>query len=72
MNESAFFQDLAVLMVAAGLVSVVFTRFGWPKALGYILAGIVMSPHTWGGSFLLDTSSTNTIGQLGVDRKSVV
>ena len=66
MTESAFFQDLAVLMAAAGIVSVVFTRFGWPKAIGYILAGVLMSPYTWGGSFLADTSSTNTIGQLGV------
>ena len=66
MIESYFFQDLAVLMTAAGVVSVVFARLGWPKVLGYILAGVVMSPHTWGGSFLLDLSSTNTIGQLGV------
>ena len=66
MIETYFFQDLAVLMTAAGVVSVVFARLGWPKVLGYILAGVVMSPHTWGGSFLLDLSSTNTIGQLGV------
>ena len=66
MNESYFFQDLAVLMTAAGIVAVVFARLGWPKVLGYILAGVVMSPHTWGGSFLMDLSSTNTIGQLGV------
>ena len=66
MIETYFFQDLAVLMTAAGIVSVVFARLGWPKVLGYILAGVVMSPHTWGGSFLLDLSSTNTIGQLGV------
>ena len=66
MIETYFFQDLAVLMTAAGVVSAVFARLGWPKVLGYILAGVVMSPHTWGGSFLLDLSSTNTIGQLGV------
>ena len=66
MIETYFFKDLAVLMTAAGIVSVVFARLGWPKVLGYILAGVVMSPHTWGGSFLLDLSSTNTIGQLGV------
>ena len=66
MNEGAFFQDLAVLMVAAGLVAAVFARLGWPKVLGYILAGVVMSPNTWGGSFLQDLSSTNIIGQLGV------
>mgnify|MGYP004649851535 CR=1 FL=1 len=66
MIETYFFQDLAVLMTAAGVVSVVFARFGWPKVLGYILVGVVMSPYTWGGSFLRDLSSTSTIGQLGV------
>jgi len=66
MTESAFFQDLAILMAAAGLVGVVFSRLKWPKVLGYILAGVVMSEHTWGGSFLADAGSVRTIGQLGV------
>ena len=66
MSEGAFFHDLAVLMVAGGLVSAIFARFKWPKVIGYILAGILMSEHTWGGSFLRDPTSVNTIGQLGV------
>ncbi len=66
MNEGAFFQDLAVLMSVVGLVSIVFTKLGWPKVLGYLLAGVLMSGHTWGGSFLVDESSINTIGQLGI------
>ena len=66
MSESLFFQDLAVMMAAVGLVSIVFTRFGWPKVIGYILAGILMSEHTWGGSFLADPKSIGTIGQLGI------
>lgn len=66
MSETAFFQDLAMLMSVAGIVAVVFARFGWPKVLGYILAGIVMSRYTWGGSFLADEGSAKTIGQLGV------
>ena len=64
--EHAFFQDLAMLMSVAGLVAVVFARFGWPKVIGYILAGLVMGEHTWGGSFLLDVGSTKIVGQLGV------
>ena len=55
-----------MLMTVAGIVAVVFTRFGWPKVLGYILAGIVMNEYTWGGSFLADVSTTKTLGQLGV------
>ena len=43
MSESLFFQDLAVMMAVVGLVSVVFTRLGWPKVIGYLLAGILMS-----------------------------
>ena len=66
MNEGAFFQDLAMLMALAGIAAIVFSRFGWPKALGYILAGVVMSEHTWGGSFLADAGSATTVGQLGV------
>ena len=66
MAEGAFFQDLALLMAVAGLASVLCSRLKWPKALGYILAGVLISRHTWGGSFLADESSVQTIGQLGV------
>ncbi len=66
MNEGVFFQDLAILMAVAGLAAALFSRLGWPKVLGYILAGIVMSKDTWGGSFLVDPQSTQIVGQLGV------
>ena len=66
MTESLFFQDLAVLMAVVGLVSIVFTRLRWPKVIGYLFAGILMSEHTWGGSLLADPKSISTIGQLGI------
>lgn len=65
MSEGAFFQDLAMLMAVAGLVSAIFSRFKWPKVIGYIGAGILLSGNTWGGSLLADTASVATIGQLG-------
>lgn len=65
-SETDLLQDLAVLMVVAGLVAAVFSRFGWPKVLGYILGGLLMSEHTWGGSFLSDARSVQITGQLGV------
>lgn len=61
-----FLQDLAVLMTAAGLVAAAFSRLGWPKVIGYIMAGVVMSANTWGGSFLTDAASVQIAGQLGV------
>ena len=66
MSESALIHDLAMMMTVAGLVSVLFAKLNWPKAIGYILAGILMSRHTWGGSFLVDENSVQTIGQLGI------
>jgi CPA2 family monovalent cation:H+ antiporter-2 len=66
MNEGAFFQDLAMLMAAAGLVSVVFAKLKFPKVVGYIFAGVLLGKYTWGGSFLADEESVRTIGQLGV------
>ncbi|MBR2065594.1 MAG: cation:proton antiporter, partial [Kiritimatiellae bacterium] len=65
-GESEFVRDLAVLMSAAGLVAVVFSRLGWPKVIGYILAGVLLGSHTFGGSMLARPSSIGTIGQLGV------
>ena len=66
MTETAFFQDLAILMVAAGASSAIFARFNWPKVMGYILAGALLSEHTWGGSFLISLENVQIVGQLGV------
>lgn len=66
MTAAHFLQDLAVVMAAAGIVAAVFTRFGWPKVLGYLLAGVIMSEHSWGGSFLTNPESAQLSGQLGV------
>ena len=66
MTEGAFFQDLALLMAVAGSVSFIFSRFKWPKVIGYILAGVLLSRHVWGASVLVDEGSVQTIGQLGI------
>ena len=66
MTEGAFMQDLAMLMAVAGAVSLLFTKLKWPKVIGYILAGVLLSRHSWGGSFISDESSVQTIGQLGI------
>ena len=66
MNEGAFFRDLALLMSVAGLSAALFSRLGWPKVIGYILAGALMSEHTWGVRLFGDPQSISTVGQLGV------
>jgi len=66
MDTSSFIQDLAVILVAVGLVSAVCARFGWPKVIGYILAGTVMGEYTFGGSIFINERSIDVLGQLGV------
>jgi len=66
MNTDTFIQDLAVILVAVGLVSAVFTRLGWPRVIGYILAGTVIGKYTFGGSLVINQGSIEVLGQIGV------
>ncbi len=66
MDTNSFFQDLAVILVAVGAVSALFTRLGWPKVIGYILAGTLLGRHTLGGSLVINEGSIAVLGQIGV------
>ena len=44
MHEVSFLQDLAVVMIAAGIVTVLFQRLKQPVVLGYIVAGVLIGP----------------------------
>ena len=45
-HDVSFLQDLAIVMIVAGLVTIVFHRLKQPVVLGYILAGVIIGPHT--------------------------
>jgi CPA2 family monovalent cation:H+ antiporter-2 len=66
MDTTSFIQDLAVILVAVGMVSALFTRLGWPKVIGYVLAGAVIGKYTFGGSFVINQGSIEVLGQIGV------
>lgn len=66
MHSLDFIQDLAILMLAAGFISIVFHRLNQPVVLGYILAGILIGPHTPPFSFISNQESIQTLAQLGV------
>ncbi len=66
MHGIAFLQDLAVVMIAAGIAAVVFRRLRQPVVLGYILAGVVIGPHTPPAAFIHDQQSIATLAELGV------
>ncbi len=66
MDGSAFLQDLTVVMVVAAVTTVVFSRLKLPVVLGYVLAGLIVGPHTPPFPLITDPKSIETLSQLGV------
>lgn len=66
MHNVAFLQDLAVVMLVAGLVTVAFRFFKQPVVLGYILAGVVIGPHMLPRPVMESQDSMHTLAELGV------
>lgn len=66
MHAAAFIQDLAVVMLTAGVVTVLFHRLRQPVVLGYILAGFLIGPYTPPFSMIHDEGSIKTLAELGV------
>ncbi|WP_098497291.1 cation:proton antiporter [Collimonas sp. PA-H2] len=61
-----FIQDLAVIMLIAGVVTVLFNRFKQPVVLGYIVAGVIIGPHTPPFSLITDERTIQILAELGV------
>jgi CPA2 family monovalent cation:H+ antiporter-2 len=41
----ALIEDLALILMVAGVVTLVFKKLKQPLVLGYIVAGFLVSPH---------------------------
>jgi CPA2 family monovalent cation:H+ antiporter-2 len=61
-----FIQDLAIIMAIAGLITVICQRFKQPMVLGYIVAGIIIGPHTPPFILISDEVSIKTLAELGI------
>lgn len=66
MHAIAFLHDLASVMLTAGVVTVVFRLLRQPVVLGYIVAGVLIGPHTPPYSLVTDETTINTLAELGV------
>lgn len=66
MHPIEFIQDLAAVMLMAGVISILFRRMKQPVVLGYIIAGIIIGPHTPPVSFISNQDSIQTLAQLGI------
>lgn len=66
MHAEAFIQDLAVIMLVAGMVTLVFHQLKQPVVLGYLLAGVLIGPHTPPFALIHDQDTIHTLAELGV------
>jgi CPA2 family monovalent cation:H+ antiporter-2 len=65
MHEIGFIRDLAMVMLVAGATTILFQRLRQPVLLGYILAGVLIGPHT-PGMLVADPQAIDDISNLGV------
>lgn len=59
-------HDLCILMLTAGITSLLFKLFKQPVVLGYIVAGMLVGPHMLGDAWVGDEESVETWGEIGV------
>lgn len=66
MSTPVLIQDLAVVLVAAAVISYIFHRLRQPVVLGYIAAGFLVGPHLFQPGLVRNDASIETLGGLGV------
>ncbi len=59
-------SDLALMLLTAGIVAVVFRRFNQPLVLGYILAGFLVGPYMPFFFTVGDEASIETWSEIGI------
>lgn len=66
MEIPALISDLALILVTAGFVTLVFRKLKQPLVLGYIVAGFLVGPHMVLFSSVVDTADIQTWADIGV------
>lgn len=59
-------SDLALILVVAGVVTLIFKKLKQPLVLGYVMAGFLVSPHMPYIMSVVDTSNIQTWADIGV------
>lgn len=62
----ALFSDLALILVTAGVTTVIFKWLKQPLVLGYIVAGFLIGPHFTYFPVITDTTSVQTWSDIGM------
>ena len=62
----ALFSDLALILITAGITTVIFKWLKQPLVLGYIVAGFLIGPHFTYFPVVSDTTSVSTWSEIGM------
>ena len=65
-NLPALFMDLAVILITAGVITVVFKWLKQPLVLGYILAGFFIGPYFPWFPAVTDTQNVHVWSDIGI------
>src|SRR5882757_9881448 len=66
MHGIDFIKDLAVVMLVAGLVGWACHRIGLSVVVGFLVAGVVIGPHTPPFALVTDISRIETLASVGL------
>ncbi len=59
-------QDFSVIMIVASAMAFISFRFKQPLVIGYIIAGIIIGPHTPPFSLILNLDILNLFAEMGI------
>ena len=59
-------KDLALILIVAGIVTIIFKKLKQPLVLGYIVAGFLVSPHMPYTVSVMDETDIKTWADIGV------
>ncbi len=62
----ALIKDLALILVVAGIVTLLFKKLKQPLVLGYVVAGFLVSPHMPYTMSVVDQADIHTWADIGV------
>lgn len=67
MSELApLINDLALILICAGVMTLIFKKLKQPLVLGYIVAGFISSPHITFTPSVVDSANIQTWSEIGV------
>ncbi|HYG39047.1 MAG TPA: cation:proton antiporter [Cytophagales bacterium] len=59
-------EDLALILIAGAIITLLFRRIKQPLVLGYIIAGLLVGPHISIVPTVVDNANIKTLAEIGV------